>query len=585
MSDSQYTKQLNKLKKQFEEFNQKNTPVHDANSLKTDDPDVDSIIRAFSYLTARLVEHVETKHNDFYQLISQQLLGNLILSKPSVSLAKLANDQLDTPLYLLEKDKEFNPQKQTSIGDAILYSVATDTPISTISITSVTEETVTDGSNIVINISNNGPQDHKVSDFTFYILGEYISSVNLFSLLNMNLERIIIRGLNSSKTYDLPKENLTPYGYEVNQALFTDNNFDLDELGLLLDFAIMPSKLLAYKLDFFPISDELFSENSQVSIKFSCRLRENIPYPSFNKEVLNNVHANIVPIKNVFKAISIPTKIDHKDHIVPVDIAKSNGQQFVYSIDNVTGIISEKGKGDVRRVYTNFNDYVYVIDETDRQLVYQLRIGQENAGDPSFSLQLAYGKNEDITLSETIVCNIKVTNGKNASIPIGTDFTSLEGYTLSTVTESSEYVPALRAEDQEIAFMYDIAISKQMLKTKSDLQGILSYILFLSGQRENQRFRSAIESIVDIQYTEGTKMKGVNVVYGQIINIQFDTEKLSCIGEIYLFGLILNKLFASFAPINYFSQILVYDKNILSMPLFVLPTILGDKHLVSGRLV
>jgi len=269
-----------------------------------------------------------------------------------------------------------------------------------------------------------------------------------------------------------------------------------------------------------------------------------------------------VPAVNLFEHDAASIQNDFKQfeyHIKP--IRNESAQYQIHSIDAVIGLN--------RKTATRTEYEVAGLSDPDKnnQAMFQVNRRQDGVRSESF-ISFAYPQNYVLEHKETL--NIKLTccNGalpekcREGDICKATSNTS-ELVEFSNVIKPSEFQMSPSGQSLSWRLLSHLSLNYLSLADTENFKSLLSLYIFSSdsGSKQEAINRKKIDGIRDIQVSACDRLvKGI-AMRGQTIKVTINASHFSSKGDMYLFGLLMDYLFSSFASLNSFTELVMTDET------------------------
>ena len=333
-----------------------------------------------------------------------------------------------------------------------------------------------------------------------------------------------------------------------------------DGYRLLLEYFCFRRKFCFVDVCGFDILQ--LSENKS---QFSIEITLTHPYPSEKYFDTDDVHLYCTPAINLFDLETEPIRVNHMQSEYLVKPLLHEGMQVeVYSVDEVHAFDHINGQRHEYLPFTSFQHRGGMLHKDAPERYFHARIKQSVSGHHEVMLMLGGHDWQQQTFSgETL--SLKAT-GSNGALP---------RHTLSAMqindTHTGEpnlarvynVVPATEpfyppTEDRfQWRILSHLAPNYLSMLNKERLQGVLSIYDWTEGELNRRK----IEAITDVNSKMIQRMQQGCVHRGVEIEVAINSAAFSGEEEVYLFGTLLNKFFATYADVNLFTRL-----RLISLP-------------------
>jgi type VI secretion system protein ImpG len=222
--------------------------------------------------------------------------------------------------------------------------------------------------------------------------------------------------------------------------------------------------------------------------------------------------------------------------------------------------------------------------DRNTRAVYQINSRSESGHNETF-ISFSYPEQMDIDQNETLQIALTCSNGelpqrlRQGDINKATASTS-ELVEFSNLIRPSEFKQSPSGQSLLWRLLSHLSLNYLSLADTENFKSLLGLYLFSSGSgsKEETVNRKKIDGIADISVSNVDRLVRGVPMRGQGIHIRLSSSHFSSKGDMYLFGLLADKLFASFASLNSFTELTLTDDN--SEETYAFPVAVGDKPLI-----
>lgn len=409
----------------------------------------------------------------------------------------------------------------------------------------------------------------------FFLKGEYVGSSELYCLLLQSVRRIFIDA-EGGDPCELGTDHLKPVGFEDSQAIIPYPSQSFPGYRLLQEYFILPEKFLFFELSGW----EQWStrgEGSTFTIRFELHKAPFSP----TRLSADNFALFATPVVNIFPMEGEPIRLDHQQTEYPVRAHASNPEHFqVYSIEKVVGIIQGTAE---QRTYAPFDLFHPEPEETP---IYQVvRKSSPIHRGLSTSIAVAYPPGSAPPRLETLSLQLACTNGTlpeniqlgDICIPTTETPEFLDFKNISPIKPGT-HPP--RRHNLLWRFLSHLSLNYLSLSRTENLKALLELYLFQEtrDQKAYLANRKRLDGIEDVRLdhvnnlVQGVLMRGLN------IRLSLRQDHFASMGDLFLFGSVLNCFLSNYASINTFSRLTVEET--LGGEEFLWPARVGDRPLL-----
>lgn len=584
-----YKRELGLLRETATLFAEENPTI--AGSLRnvSSDPDVQRLLEGFAFLSANLHQELDDHYprllHTLAQIVSPQYLRplpstTLIEFKPKPSLQQMIKVKRGAHL-------DGTPRAGSSKSGLCRFRTCAEVEVRPLKIARIyfqESESGTTGNSAVtlvvrFEIQNTSLSQLQMDTLRLHLSGSFADASDLMHLLQYNLNSIDIRSTQGEVLYSLGREACTQSGFKPEEGLLNDRPRQLPAFEMLREYFLFPEKFLFLNLDLSAWQQR--PELSVFEVAFRCKKAvAELPRLSSDSLLLH-----VAPAVNLFPLEADSMVMTQRDAAIRVTPAAQGGFELarnarVYSVDSVEGIVFGRNG---RRKFQPLSGGNLESPHVPRYVVHT-------------SVQEALGKSEtwvipvvppQEALHEREVLKIDLTcnNGDGVEHLQRGDICISTGESPELVTFSNLSIPTKnmkQASDGDLmwSLMSDLNINYASLADLGAFKAMLKH--YLPGQaNEDARISAAIrriESIEGIHITPDQTLFRDAFIRGQRIRLKVRGDYFSGEGDKYLFGCVVDYLFASLCGFNTFTALEIED--MLSGALMTWPVRLGTKTLL-----
>lgn len=598
-----YEQELSYLRQLAKEFANEYPKV--AGRLKIDgdvceDPHVNRLIEAFSFLTAR----IHKKLDDEFPEITDSLLGILyphyLRPIPSMAIAQLNfnldQNQITGPYKIPRHTLLFSGMvKGMACKFRTCYPVElwpvkiTYAHFFPMGISSVNRNADTDTvaalqiklaclgemnwQKLKGELLKLGAKNQQQPKLRFYLAGEASVAHALYEILCNNISLI---GLFATKDKELviPTESLRPVGFEEDEGMLEYDQRSFVGYRILHDYFVFPDKFMFFDLCNLEKIDNNFDKELTITFYFSEFQRSeriNRLEQTVNMDIFR---LGCTPIVNLFKHQAEPINLTHRktEYLVIPDVRRPWGTE-IYSIDKVRKVTRLRDQEEVIDFHPFYSiKHAYFNDKQQGAYWCESRHPtqyKDSSGTDVFLSLVDLMFNPHAPQIETLSISATCTNRDlPAQLPVGgggSDF-ELEGYPVVTsvrcLTKPTQTIrPPLRKGAQWRLISH---LSLNHLSLVEGGRDSLLEILNLYNFSDSQVVRKQINGIVDVMSRPCVRRAHQEMRFallqGTEVKLHFDEEQFTGSG-VYLFANVLNRFLGLYAGINSFIQLVATSKQ------------------------
>jgi type VI secretion system protein ImpG len=540
------------------------------------DPDVERLLEGVAFLTGMVRQKLDDEFPEFIQELAHLLFPHYLRPIPSATMIAFAPKAKLSERATVAAGVAISSQPVD--GTPCVFRTCFNVDVDPLAIAQM-QLVDTPGTQPTIRIRfDTGGLDVsalKTESIRLFLGSSYTEAANLFLLLSRHVERIVVSAAGGTALV-LEPEALVPAGFDPRQVLIPYPSHAFPGYRLLQEYFVLPEKFLF--LDLQGLS-RWRDRGSARAFEVEFRLSS---LPDWMPELRSDsIMLNVTPALNVFTHNADPIQLDHKRPEYRVLPSGNNKGHFqIYSIDEVIGF--EQGVT-AQKVYRPFG--MFRGESSASAATYQLqrRAAAVNAGADVF-LSIAYRPDEvprDQTLSMKITC----TNGAlPESLRLGdiskpTD-SSPERLTFRNIRTPTAHLQPPAGEGLLWRLLSHLSINFLSVATREHLCSLLQLYLFADRSERgsdaaNQR---RIDSIVDVQVAASSRLVAGTLIRGRTVTIECRSDGFASLGDMFLFGCVLEQFLGCYASINSFTRCELRDT--LTGETFRWPERVGQQPLI-----
>ncbi len=577
MFNRYFQQELAYLKDLGEEFSKAYPAVAPMLSGASADPDVERLLEGVAFLTGLLRQKLDDEFpeiiHEMIQLIWPHYLRPLPCStvmafKPKPNLKQMMTVPAGTQVASVPIE-----------GTTCLFQTCYDVQLHPLTIIDASfAEAAGHPPSIKLILELNGLalSEWDPQQLRFYLSGNLSHAVDLYFILRQYLREILISPVEKGSSCLLSSECLKPGGFSNDESLIPYPSNSFPGYRILQEYFILPEKFLYLDLTGWEKWMNR-GEGSRFEISFQL---DALPFPPPRIKTEDFV-LFATPAVNIFPHEAAPVRLDHhkSEYLIRPSGSKVSHYQ-VYAIENVVGYIQGTAK---EKQYVPFD---YFTPENRSDSVYNVvrRNSPVRSGSDVY-LNVAYSEDSGLPIAETLSIQTLCTNGflpenlqlgdihlPTSSSPSFADFSNIRHPTVNIL-------PPLEG-NLLWRLLSHLSLNYSSLANEKNLRAILSLYVF-EGSRDrtsilaNQKRISGIEKVVS--KASDRLISGV-MRSGREIQIKARHDHFAGMGDLYLFGSVLDYFLGAYASINTFTKLIIED--IVRGEIYTWPERIGDHPLV-----
>lgn len=523
------------------------------------DPDVERLLEGFAFLTARIRERIDDAVPEVVHGLVDLLLPHYLRVLPSASVVEFS------PHARLLRGRSRIPAG-AEVGskpvDGTTCVFRTTRPVDLLPLTLV--ETVLDQSTqlspvlrVQLQVAEQGRSEiFQEEGFSLFIHGEPAVSSTLLVWLMRHCKGVVLKGSGGSETVRLPPSSLRAVGFAPEDQLLPWPARAPEGYRLLQEYFTLPQKFLFVEVRGLQAAAGLTGQKLELIFEFER------PPPLTGRVPKDIFKLHCAPVVNLFSTSSDPIKVGTMGH---EHLLRASGldpeHMEVYSVDTVTGL--QAGRTD-RLDYKPFFDFAH--NTGDNARFFRLRRSQSPLND-GIDTFLSLGSPRDVAptaAEETLSIDLTCTN---RSLP-----TRLQVGDLSMPTPASPTTAKFRniialskpvrpplGSELHWRLLSHLALNQRSLLDPGTLKALLELYNFqaTADQPTARANTLRIDSLTAVAGKPATRFLQGAPVRGTQVMVDVEEAGFTGLGDAFLFGSVLDEIFASYVSLNAFSELLL----------------------------
>ena len=528
----------------------------------TADADVERLLEGVAFLTANINRKLDDEFPEILHTLMQMICPHYLRPVPAATLiAFIPNDNLSDVLRIpAGVCIDSVPTDET----ACRFSTCTDVDIAPLKLTrtSLTEQR-TLGVNVDqleirldFELAGMSVSSWNADTLRLHLAGDYQGASELYFLLCHHLRSLSVACGNAATPVRLAPDQLRPGGFGANDALLPYPPNVFPSFRLIQEYFLFPEKFMFLDIDLSQWKNR--GSESRFSLSFICSV------PPFEIPKIRQEHFILfaVPAVNLFPHDADPVLMDHHENEIPILSAEMGRKTYeIFSVDSVAGFV---------RGTTQKRDFVPLAEfspETRDRPVYHTVFRPSTVdGQTDICLAVAYPAGEHLPDAEIITTQLTCTNGKLPDMLQTGDICKPTSNTPELVSFRNIRPPtASQAPPAEGDLLWHLlshlSVNYLSVASTDTLKSLLQFYQFPGGRDRPRELanRKRIDSLLEVSVTPEERLFGRAVYRGQAIRIKSRHDHYASIGDMYLFGSILDYFLGSYASINTYTSLTFED--------------------------
>lgn len=541
------------------------------------DPDVERLLEGFAFLSARIRQKLDDELPEVTHDLVEMFWPHYLRPVPSMTVIQFE------PLPQAARELRPFPRgiEVTSVpvdGTPCRFRTAYDVLLSPLAVENATLKTDAPAELRLRLRLPEGVALKKLnlSTLRLHLAGDPAASRGLYLCLNRYLKRVRAQAATGGAApVALDRAAVRPAGFGAGESILPYPAASLHGFRLLQEYFSFPAKFLFVDLTGLEGLSALGTAAAFDLVFEFSRLPDPMPPVS-----AANILLNCAPAINLFRHEAEPIHLDHGRTEYPVRPTGSEPAHFeIYTLDRVTGLVKGTGKTQEYRPLLRF-----ARPPDEDVLFYRQRVDLSVTGEGS-QLHLSPVPPEvpgALPEIQTLSIDLTCTNRQLPSrLQIG-DVAGLSGAAgtiarARNVTRPTPSVPAPLGGDLHWRMLSHLALNYLSLVDLETLRVVLGLYNFRArvDRQAEQSLRHLLQGLQKISARPAVRLLEGAPVRGLSVDVEMDESHFGGEGEVYLFGSLLNEIFAQFVTMNAFCRLTV--RGVKFGEIHEWPTRIGDR--------
>ncbi|MCZ7610526.1 MAG: type VI secretion system baseplate subunit TssF [Ignavibacterium sp.] len=560
------------------------------------DPFVERLFEGFAFLAGRIQERLDDEFPEIAGGILEILFPNLLKPFPSCSILQLkhkpgaiskpivvekgseiqtasAKYKVRYKVYAGVSDKSRLTEKEEPAD--FIFRTTQDVIVRPMTLSDVTVEDSTKGNTILkLKIQPDRNVDYEslqMNNFQLYLQGAASVKFELLYFLTNFVSSVSVKELSNTKAayteikdfkIEIPDLYSEDYSARDNSILpYSKQTFS--GYKLLQEYFSFPEKFFFIQINGL----EQFKSSEQPGL-FEIKIDFNRRIVKEKWATLKNISLHCTPIVNLFSRMTEEVIVNQRlpEYYIVPDIDRRKSRE-IYSVDKVAGI-SESKIEQYKYIPISSHD---ILDTSDPDYNYKrffsvFRRTQVSDMSETFIRLFGPSMEEDDFPKETLSIQATLSNGflPASYLEVGVIKEPINfpvGIEASNITIPTDVLEGPDKSNYLWSLIANLSVSYTSLSEVETLKSILN--LYNWFKVHNHPNKKRIDGILKIDKPKIiSKIKNRSIIRGIEFNITIDPNEFEHgAGDIYLFGLILNKFLSQYVTVNSFIQLRITESG------------------------
>ena len=529
---------------------------------RSGDPDVERLLEGVAFLTGRVRQKLDDELPQAIQGIAQLLFPDIVRPMPSTAILELT--PLPTVLrerFVVPAGTEFASVKVD--GTPCIFRSSADCELMPWVIDSARVAPLP-GGKYELRIEIKMPLAMPIAPLgadrmRIHFAGEARSSLGTLMWMHHSAESVSLvvpAAGGTEREIELGKKAIQSVGFADNEALLPAPKTALAGPRLVGEYYALPAKFAFVDI----VGLGRIAEVSLTATRFAITMRFDAAPPADLRIERDSLKLHCVPVVNMFATSAEPFALSPMKHeyvVRPAGLSANHGE--VFAITRVEGLGEEGERSEI----SSFYDFDYLGGRAQRPF-YAAHVRPAVTGDGADTV-VTFGAARDSGVLpdaeaisiEMLATNRALTRGLRAGEICVPTASSPAIATFKNLAPPTPYVPPPFGRDQQWRVVAHASMNLSSIADVQVLRAALDVYNFQAridaqAARENELRLAALQSVrlsPAQQLYRGAPIRGV------AIDIGVSDSGFVGAGDMFLFGAILERFFASYVSINSFSRV------------------------------
>jgi type VI secretion system protein ImpG len=558
---SYYQDELAYLRELGREFAQAHPALAPMLAERSGDPDVERLLEGVAFLTGRVRQKLDDELPQAIQGIAQLLFPDLVRPMPSAAILEL------TPLPTVLRERlvvkagtEFASVKVD--GTPCIFRSSTALELMPWIIDDVRLSALAGGKH-ELRIDLKMPLAMPIgplgaNQVRFHFAGETRTSLGTLAWLHSSAESVslVVPTNAGDKEIVLGKSAIKTVGFDGDEALLPAPPTAFPGPRLIEEYYALPAKFAFVDI----VGLQRVMEVAPQATRLAIAIRFDAAPPQDIRLARETIKLHCVPVVNVFATSAEPLAIvaTKNEYLVrPSGFSPSHAE--VYCITGVQGLIEGGGRAEI----PSFYDFAYV-GAASQKPFYLAHVRPSVTGEGTDTV-MSFGTARDsgrlidaeAVSIDLLATNRALTRGLRAGEISVQTATSPAVATFRNLAPPTPYVPPPFGRDQQWRVVAHAAMNLSAITDVRVLRAALDVYNFharidAQAARANELRLAALETV---KLSPAEHLYRGAIVRGVAIDIGALDSGFAGAGDMFLFGAVLERFFASYASINSFTRV------------------------------
>jgi type VI secretion system protein ImpG len=569
-----YQKELRLLRESAVDFAGRNPGLAGLLKESSTDPDTERLLEGFAFLTASIHRELDEQFPTFLYSLAQVVCPDYLRPMPSATLMAFEpkvnlNQTLRVPSETYIDSRPVMTESMRHEGrpaESCRFRTCLPVDVMPMHLTGagyLDDEGVSgQGSRTArfkldFEVFNTTLNDLRCDRLRLFLSGGFNEAADLYFLLNRYVSSIQVRtGANGRQVTKLEPSAVTPLGFGPDETLYQRTRTELPAFALLQEYFLFPEKYLFVDIDLTSWRDR--GEGNTFSLVFETEVPD-FPLPPVSTD---HFQLHTTPAINLFLAETEPVLVDHSDHEIRLVARSDNRAPLpIFSVDRAESMARGRRTNRQFQPMGEFNLQKNAL----ARFMMSFRISETSEFMDTY-VSLAFPPSDPPSDREVFKAQVTCFNDM---LPTALEPGDINQATMTTpelVTFHNLTIPTrgtrpMLRTDALWHLLSDLSLNFMSLASADTLKTLLGHYIPSDNDDERRYIanRKRVDAITSVRVEPQETLYRQSFLRGQSIRVVVRSDFFSGEGDRYLFGCLLDHLFAGSAGLNTFTQLVMED--------------------------
>ncbi len=571
-----YQRELANLRNLAKEFAEAHPALAPMLSGQSTDPDVERLLEGTAFLSGLIYEKLD---NDFPEIIHgliQLIFPHYLRPIPSATLIRFTPKRSLRETIVIEKGTAIDAVETE--GTRCTFTTRYDVPLSPLSVAAVDFSTQGGGQgslSVTLRLEGMDVNAFKQDSIRFYLAGVYAEASRRYWMMLTRLRNVNLK-TGDDHTIRLGKQAVRPVGFGEEEALIPFPARSFPGYRILQEYFILPEKFL-----FFDVTGLEQWRNRGTGSSFTLEFEFGDLPQDLPPIQADHFQLFVTPALNLFQHHADPIVLDQKRAEYPVRAGGTQPRHYqIYEVSNVIGFVQGTVK---QREYLPFELFNPQVEAVPVYAVHHRLSSMDDKAE--LHLSVAYPGDSAKSIPETLSMDILCTNGslpetlRPGDVRLPTE-SSPELAEFSNVRAPTAPVQPPLGKNLLWRLLSHLFLNYLSVADAQNLRSMLKLYIFTETKDRAAVLSNTqrVDGIRDLTVQASDRFVKGQLLRGQEINVRIDRQGFTGVGDLYLFGSVLDVFLGNYAAINAYTRLTVEDTS--GKERMTWPIRLGDRILL-----